>query len=99
MSTPVFSNARPRRLALSLALVALLFGAWIQVGELAHQHSADETRAHCLLCKADSGACPVAAISPAPERVLRVKQPRVRQCRAIAETRLLPPTRAPPTHS
>jgi len=97
---PDFSinKTSPRRTAV-LALLCLLFAAALQVGEVSHQHAADDAAQHCLLCKVDAGH----VVTDNPQRGAILSQYRRLLLGetgvAAPENRLLPPLRGPPVHT
>jgi hypothetical protein len=99
MSIPVGLNSNMSCKAVSLVLLCLLFVSALQVGELSHQHSRDDTAQHCLLCKLDS----TSAIPDIP--VHRAVLPRGQRFVPVAllafvrSDRLSPPLRGPPLHT
>ena len=64
MPTTSIQTKRKTRLALSLALLGMLFMSALQVTEAGHLHIVDESPGHCLLCQADGHSVVVVQSAP-----------------------------------
>ena len=99
MSSTAPLTSSKSRLALSLALLGLLFMSTLQAMEAGHLHPADELPGHCLLCKADGQSVspvqyqPKLSLAPISRSTGVVPGPiLVRQCK-------IPPLRGPPSYA
>ena len=87
------------RLALSLALLSMLFMSALQVTEASHLHIVDESPGHCLVCQADGHS--VAGVQPTPMAPLAgpLYSAAAVLCPALASPFELPPLRGPPSYA
>lgn len=99
MPTTFTLTSGKSRLALSLALLGMLFMSALQVTEAGHLHIVDESPGHCLLCQADGHSVAGVQTTPVAPVAGPLYTAAAVSCPALASPFELPPLRGPPSYA